>query len=61
MASDTSAVDKGVSFITALGIALATVISYSAYESVGWAIVHGIFNWFYVGYALYFDIAQFGL
>ena len=53
------AVNKGVSFLTALGIALATTISYTAYSSVGWALVHGIFNWFYVAYALYFDVAQF--
>lgn len=60
MADDNSAVDKGVSFLTALGIALATVISYSAYQSVGWAALHGVLNWLYVIYALYFDIAQFG-
>ena len=53
------AVDKGVSFLSALGIALATAISYAAYSSVGWAVVHGVFNWFYVAYALYFDVAQF--
>lgn len=41
-------VKSGVGF----GSALAMVISYSAYKSVLWAIVHGIFGWFYVGYYL---------
>lgn len=53
------AVDKGVSFLSALGIALATTISYTTYGSVGWAFVHGLLNWFYVAYALYVDVAQF--
>ena len=60
MAENSKAVDKGVSFLTALGIALATVISYSTYNSVGWALLHGIFNWFYVVYALWYGIASFG-
>ncbi len=58
MAESSNAVDKGVSFLTALGVALATAISYTTYNSVGWAFVHGVCNWFYVAYALYFDIAQ---
>lgn len=60
MAETAAAVDKGVSFLTALGIALATVISYTAYQSVGWALVHGAFNWFYVIYALWKGTASFG-
>ncbi len=32
------------------GAALAMVISWSTYGSVPWAIVHGIFSWFYVIY-----------
>jgi hypothetical protein len=60
MAANSTAVDKGVSFLTALGIALATVISYSAHQSVGWALVHGVFNWFYVAYALWTGLATFG-
>lgn len=59
MADRPTAVDKGVSFLTALGIALATVISYTTYSSVGWALVHGVLNWFYVAYALVVDIAHF--
>ena len=39
-------VKTGVSF----GSALAMVISYSAWHSIGWAILHGIFGWIYVLY-----------
>lgn len=38
---------QGVSF----GTALAMVISYTKWHSIGWAIVHGILSWFYVIYA----------
>jgi len=37
---------QGVSF----GSALAMVISFNVNHSVGWAILHGIFSWFYVLY-----------
>lgn len=33
-----------------LGTAIAVCISYTAYKSIGWAIVHGICSWFYVLY-----------
>jgi len=36
----------GISF----GACLAMIISYVKWQSIGWAIVHGIFNWFYVIY-----------
>lgn len=39
-------VKTGVSF----GSALAMVISYTAWHSIGWAILHGIFGWIYVLY-----------
>lgn len=39
-------VTKGLSF----GSALAMVISYVTWKSVGWAILHGILNWVYVIY-----------
>lgn len=39
-------VKTGISF----GSALAMVISYSAWHSIGWAILHGIFSWIYVIY-----------
>jgi hypothetical protein len=36
----------GISF----GTALAIVISYTKWHSIGWAILHGIFSWAYVIY-----------
>ena len=33
-----------------MGMILATVISYANWESIGWAILHGLLNWFYVIY-----------
>jgi hypothetical protein len=42
-----------------LGSALAFVISYAQWHSVGWAILHGIFGWIYVFYAL-FEYATWG-
>lgn len=40
--------ETGITF----GAVLAIVISYHAYASVGWAILHGILGWFYVIYYL---------
>ena len=39
-------VKTGISF----GSALAMIISYTAYKSIGWAIVHGVLSWIYVIY-----------
>jgi hypothetical protein len=39
-------VKSGVTF----GSALAMVISYTAWKSIGWAIVHGLLSWAYVIY-----------
>ena len=39
-------VKSGISF----GSALAMVISYTAWKSIGWAIVHGLLGWIYVIY-----------
>jgi hypothetical protein len=33
-----------------LGSVIAAVLSYSVNKSIGWAIVHGVFSWFYVIY-----------
>ena len=33
-----------------MGAALAMIISYAKWHSIGWAIVHGFFNWAYVIY-----------
>ena len=41
-------VKTGISF----GSALAIAISWSLHKSVLWAILHGIFSWFYVIYYL---------
>lgn len=41
-------VKTGISF----GSALAIAISWSLHKSVLWAIIHGLFSWFYVVYYL---------
>ena len=41
-------IKSGISF----GSALAMVISYVTWRSVGWAIVHGLLSWVYVIYFL---------
>jgi transcriptional regulator with XRE-family HTH domain len=33
-----------------IGVALAIVISYVKWHSIGWAILHGLLNWIYVIY-----------
>ena len=45
-------VKSGISF----GSALAMVISYSTWHSIGWAIIHGLLSWVYVIYFLLFII-----
>ena len=42
----TKTVKTGISF----GSALAMVISYVNWHSIGWAIIHGLLSWFYVIY-----------
>ena len=32
------------------GVALAMIISYVKWQSIGWAIFHGLLNWIYVIY-----------
>jgi hypothetical protein len=44
--SDNSHVSEGIGF----GACLAMVISYAKWHSILWAILHGIFGWFYVIY-----------
>lgn len=46
MESGRSAGKAGISF----GAALAIVISYTKWNSIGWAIVHGLLGWVYVIY-----------
>jgi hypothetical protein len=46
MARNQDAAKAGIGF----GVALAIAISWSANKSILWAILHGIFSWFYVIY-----------
>ena len=41
-----NSVKTGITF----GSALAMVISYTNWHSVGWAIIHGLMSWVYVIY-----------
>lgn len=41
-----NSVKSGITF----GSALAMVISYANWHSVGWAIIHGLMSWIYVIY-----------
>lgn len=46
MSKESSSASYGLSF----GSALAIVVSYGKWHSIGWAILHGIFSWFYIIY-----------
>ena len=48
----TTIVHKTVKSGITFGSALAMVISYTTWHSVGWAIVHGLLSWIYVIYFL---------
>jgi hypothetical protein len=37
-------------YITLIGVSLSISISWSLYKSIGWAIFHGVWSWFYVIY-----------
>ena len=41
-------VKDGLSF----GSAMAIAVSYTTHQSILWAIIHGIFGWFYILYFL---------
>ena len=41
-------VKDGLSF----GSALAIAVSYTTHQSILWAIIHGVFGWFYILYFL---------
>jgi len=43
-------VRSGISYFTAIGIAIAVQISWGLNHSIGWAIWHGILGWIYVIY-----------
>ncbi len=42
----TGAVKSGITF----GSALAMIISYTQWKSIGWAVIHGLLSWVYVIY-----------
>lgn len=48
-----SVVEKTVKTGISFGSALAMVISYMAWKSIGWAILHGILSWVYVVYYIF--------
>ena len=43
-------VEKSVKTGITFGSALAMVISYTNWHSVGWAVIHGLMSWVYVVY-----------
>ena len=47
---NTTIVKKTVKSGVTFGSALAMVISYTAWHSIGWASVHGLLSWAYVIY-----------
>jgi hypothetical protein len=49
MSATNTTASAGIGF----GSALAITISWSLWHSVLWAIVHGVFSWFYVLYYLW--------
>lgn len=50
MEERTTIVKKTVKTGITFGSALAMVISYTTWQSVGWTIVHGLLGWLYVIY-----------
>jgi hypothetical protein len=42
-------IKKGIGF----GTCLSMIISYTAYQSIGWAILHGCLSWLYVIYYVF--------
>ncbi|MBQ3651347.1 MAG: hypothetical protein IJO66_03740 [Clostridia bacterium] len=47
---NTTIVKKTVTSGITFGSALAMVVSYTAWHSIGWAIFHGLLSWAYVIY-----------
>lgn len=50
---NTSVLEKTVKTGISFGSALAMVISYMTWKSIGWAIFHGILSWAYVIYFIF--------
>jgi hypothetical protein len=41
---------KAIHDVSKMGVPLAMIISWSVNKSILWAMLHGIFSWFYVVY-----------
>lgn len=48
-----SVIEKTVKTGIGFGSALAMVISYVSWQSIGWAIFHGLLGWFYIIYFIF--------
>lgn len=46
----TTVINKTIKSGVTFGSALAMVISYTTWRSIGWAIFHGLLSWLYVIY-----------
>ncbi|MCL1931407.1 MAG: hypothetical protein FWF55_06290 [Treponema sp.] len=53
--ADNSIVIKSAKAGISFGSCLAMIISYTAWKSIFWAILHGLFSW---GYVIYFLVAH---
>ena len=43
-------VSRGTNMVTLLGMGLAAYCSWTLNNSVGWAVIHAMFNWLYILY-----------
>lgn len=50
---ENTTVEKSIDIGATLGTALAVVLSYVKWKSIGWAILHGVLGW---GYVIYYAI-----
>lgn len=51
----TTIVNKTVKTGISFGSVLAMIISYTTWQSIGWAILHGLLGW-YMLYIIYFNM-----
>lgn len=49
----TTIVNKTVKTGISFGSVLAMIISYTTWQSIGWAILHGLLGWVYVVYYIF--------
>lgn len=50
--NNSSTNSSGVTYLSAIGMAIAVQISWGLNHHIGWAILHGFLGWFYVIYRL---------